>query len=127
MNNSDVDRYFTYEFRPNIDTFQYTTKIGLTIDEAMLVSGAGGLPFVVTQNLTGAVIGVMAAALAFMAIKKFDRFGGVSFFLYLLRRIAHQFKNRTVQVNQIVPSISGTAITYLDQNRHVLYKTGEAQ
>lgn len=96
---------FRYEFPLNVDTFEATTKFGLTMNEAMIVMGAGVVPTLFITSVSGLVLGVVVAVVAFVCIQKHARFGGVALPVYVYQRLKSTLGSEHVKLNQIVPKV----------------------
>lgn len=114
---------FRYEFPLNVDTFEATTKFGLTMNEAMVVMGTGVVPTLFITTATGLVLGAVVAFITFLGTRKYDRLGGVSLPVYLYQRMRSHFGSDRIRLNQIVPKVQAeiTRKTYQGE-RIAIYK-----
>lgn len=96
---------FTYEFIPNIDNYEPTLFLGLTIYELGGVAGAFLLPMMAIQSVIGLLLGVICAIAAFALLKRFERLGNLSFPVYLFKRTMNSFTNAQVTLAHLHPNI----------------------
>lgn len=99
-----------YDLPQNILLYEQRFWGGLTLPEMF----AGVFPFMggimLIQGVGGMIAGAIGALLGFLAMKKFERFGGRSLVGYLIARWLHRRRKPSIKMRRIFPAGHGQVI-----------------
>lgn len=105
-NNTDLTiDDLTYEWPPNVGSYEAKLFAGLTWIDAIVMTLGFLIPIGALQMPLPA--GLLGAILGFLVVKKFERFGGISLPFYLFYRLQAARSNELIELPLITSGIHG--------------------
>ena len=109
-----------YEWPPNLTQYEATIFMGLSTTEAV----GGGIALIaavmlIPHKVVGGVVGVLAALLVVLALKKMERLGNISIPVFLWKRWRASRNPRQVFLTEIIGARGG-AVHLEDADGHIL-------
>ncbi len=92
----------TYEWLPNLSSYEARIMLGLTAQEAMACALGFIVPVSVTPSIFGVLLAILTVIIVMLTIKKLDRFGQRAFLVYLVIRLAERITKKEIEIPLIM-------------------------